>query len=341
MVTVGTNNGVTNNYGVGTHDNNNYNNGVQLGWSPSAAAGKAACDLIFQSQYRANQPNIQMPTTVNTTALASMTSAVQLPKSIIDEGNSTNNYRPTLAFSIDNTGAPLATYYYKDTTMTSTTTSKLVKGKLVYTTVTKIDTTCESQPYPNYTGSVFMCNQNLNVYGTVEGKVTVTTAVGKDILPVADLVYSDFNASTTSLPATSTNVLALVSGNNIRFNQSWERELTKGAVSQVTMTGIYNINGSLMAVQNNGLETGTTYWDRNVPCNYGITVYGNQVMRTYRPITGTSNGLPSSGAMQTVSYYQDTRLANNAIQPPGYPKVQTSTGLWMLSLDGWKEENVY
>jgi hypothetical protein len=46
--------------------------------------------------------------------------------------------------------------------------------------------------------------------------------------------------------------------------------------------------------------------------------------------------------MGTVSYYHDQRLANsNGIQPPGFPKVQTSTGLWVLYLDGWKEENVY
>jgi len=104
------------------------------------------------------------------------------------------------------------------------------------------------------------------------------------------------------------------------------------------MSGTYNINASLMAVQSNSAKSGCTWWDSTKACNYNVNVYGNQIMRAYRPITYNN----TYGAMGTVGYYHDARLENaSGVQPPGFPKVQTSSGLWILEMNGWKEENTY
>jgi len=314
LVTVGTTSNYNGNYGIGAHDNNNYNSGVLLNWSGGTARNATACDAIFTGQYRSNVDNIAMPTSVTSDTLAHSSSAVTLPTSSVDEGSGQANYRPTLVFSVVS-GTPTATYYYKTNA-----------------------TTYQKKTYTNYSGSILVSSNNLNVYGTVSGKVTVSTAVGKDIVPVGSLVYSDFNISTLSVPSTSTNVIGLVSGNNIVFNQGWKRDTSKTTTTTVTMSGTYNINASLMAVQSNSAKSGCTWWDSTKACNYNVNVYGNQIMRAYRPITYNN----TYGAMGTVGYYHDARLENaSGVQPPGFPKVQTSSGLWILEMNGWKEENTY
>jgi len=309
LVTVHSNPNYSGNYGAGSHDNNNYNTGVQCNFSNPTAA---KCDQIFTDEYIANYEQISIPTGLSSGSFQSQTH-IDLPAST-DEGTGYSHYRPTLEFQVSG-GTGRAIYHYKS------------GGNLRDSTINNLD------------NKILICPQNLNVLGTVKGKVTVATASGKGICPVADIVYEDYDPVTKTIPQNSQNILGLVSGRHINFNHRWKKEWP-GINTNITITGTLDITASVIAVETVSGVKSAEYWDLNNQCNYNVSLNGNHILKAWRYPTVTSGGNPSSGCMGYIDYLHDRRLIRD-IQPPGYPSVTTVAGLLRLALCDWTEENSF
>lgn len=310
LVTTGTNNPFNGNYGKGSHDNNNYNSGIQLnGWVPATAA---LCDNILQAGYLSNQDNVSLPVGLDATDFATNPAKKDLPASW-DEGEDYNDYRPTLELGIK-AAKPFYRYYYNNSA------TGLPSGR-----------TCDSNFYND--GTIFLAGNNINIYGTTLGQATVATKRGFSICPVDNLTYSDYTIATNSVPAGSTSVLGLVSGRAFRFNHQWKKDFSGSAVQIAIPSNLY-LNGSFMAVEQNAPAwQGTEWWDYTYAENYNLTLFGNHVLNQWRPPTSGTKG-----AQGTLTFSHDLRLVDQ-INPPGFPCVRSADGLWIISMDGWCEKN--
>jgi len=270
-------------------------------------------DKIFTSGYDGNAAKIAIPTGLTTSQFATDPRRINLPASD-DAGEAYNNYRPTLEF-IQSGGAYTAKYNYK------------VGGVLKDTT------------FAFYNDRIFIAPTNLNVMGTVQGKVTVATVTGKSIMPVGDIVYADYNSTTQEVPLNSTNVLGLVSGKQIRYNDQWYKQFKTGSVGQqavaVGANNTLEINGSLIAVESGSGWKGAGWWDDNRAINYDFRLTGTQMLKAWDP---PSNG--TKGAQGYLTFNHDIRLISS-ISPPGYPAVKTTTGLILITATAWSESNTY
>jgi|GEM_PF-3004863 len=293
------------NYGAGSHHGNNYDYGLRLGWSGGTAA---QCDQIMRDRFLANQQAVALPTSLISQFPSSDT--IKLPVSQ-EGGEAYNHYRPTLEFKVTG-GVAQAVYHYKN--------ASGVKMSQTF----------------NTDGKIFVSSNHLNVFGTVKGKTTVATIQGKSIFPVRDLVYEDYDAVTGTIPPTSNNMLGLVAGKNIRYNHQWRRDLTGSSATQETISGTLDINASCMAVETDGTDSyGCEYWDWNNTCNYNLKLTGNHILRYWRQ--PTSGG----GAAGILTFIHDLRMVSRGLQPPGFPQATAQDGTWLLTMNGWTEEDVF
>jgi Tfp pilus assembly protein PilX len=322
------------NYGTSAASGHDYDSGVWADWT---TVNPTRLDSVFTDRYVANVDQISLPNaTLNATAIlnnpnVSNFNKIELPVSK-DSGEAYNNYRPTLDFKTSN-----AMFQYRDNA-----------NNLRCTTFTSID------------GKVFCCHNNLNVRGTVQGKVTVTTDAGTSILPVGNILVADYTTAGDSVPSSSTNIIGLAPGKHIRFNATW-RKIFKdsGAVSPTAAIAAANdtlrINASIVATGSANVtyttatgtttknEIGTEYWDLENPVNYSYKLYGNHILGGYRPVGSgyhTATG-SSAGCMGTQKFTYDNRMTNANLQPPAYPNQQTVDGLWVLRIKGWSEGNTF
>ena len=296
-------------YGKGSHDNNNYNYGVELKWTGGTAA---ECDQILQSHFLSNQDNIALPTGLDITDFAVNPKHYTLPASY-DEGEGFDQYRPTMVLGVKNNLAYYR-YYYRPSGTPATRT-------------------CDSNYLPHGDGTIFIAPNNINIYGTVKGQITVCTNFGKSICPVNNLMYDDYTIATNSVPDGSKSILGLVAGKHFRFNHQWEKDFT-GTATQVTPPADVYLNGSMIAVENSGTSWyGTEYWDPAHPVPYNFKLFGNHILNQWTTPTSGANG--SQGQL---TFSHDLRMIKK-VNPPGFPPAKSEGGLWTIALHGWSEKN--
>ncbi len=304
-------------YGTGAHHNNNYDFGVQLNFNDYNPVTQL--DRIFLDEYRGSQEKIDIPVGLTSSDLQSNSARVLLPVSD-DNGESYSSYRPTLEFKLVN-GQPQAVYHYR-------------QGGVL-----------KEQTYSNPAGAVFISRNNLNVLGTLQGATTVATTYGKSIMPVGDITYSDYNQATGTVPSDSRNVLGLVSGKDIRFNNQWYKQWGGDGSGRLLNinggNGTLDINASILAVESGNGWQATEYWDTDRQCNYSLKLTGNHILKAWRYPTATSStGNPVGGCMGFIKNQHDSRLISS-LQPPGFPSVKTSAGLWVLQFTDWAEGSLF
>lgn len=304
------------NYGIGSPPyNNNYNHDLELNFLGDADD----CDQIFRNRYMANVEKIGLPEGLTADDFMTNPQKIILPTSILDEGIASFHYRPTLEFTESATGPggsmiSVAKYHYKD------------ENGLNETTIN------------NYDGKILICQNNLNVLGTVDGKVTVATVTGKSIFPVDDIVYKNYYNNNKTIPSDCPSILGLVSGRYFVFNYQWKKEWL-GIEEYPYITGTLDITASMIAVEEEiGSWQGCEYWSHYHPCDYDLKVNGNHILKAWRAPTDDDGG----GCKGHIEYIHDRRLIDK-IKPPGFPEpnVQTQNGLLMLSIYGWLEQNNY
>ncbi len=313
LVTVATDSGY--NYGLGGHHNNNYNHGVEIGWTNLDSASRVAeLDTIFQNEFQGDAEKIDIPDSLTASLLNNHANKISLPTSE-DDGDEYDDYRPTLEFTFNGT-TPVAKYHYKE------------------------GSDYKTQEYENYDDSIFISSQNLNILGEVKGNTTVATTYGKSIVPVDDLIYKDYDTINKTVSASSSNVVGLVSGKYLKFNHQWKKQWQGTADTMKNITGgndTIDMNASVIAVEANGTTwQGTEYWDRSRPINYSLHLTGNHILGAWRaPSTSSGNGCTGF-----ITINHDERLKREKI-PIGYPNVYTSNGLLVLQFEDWEEGNTY
>jgi hypothetical protein len=329
---------INRNYGISATTGHNYNSGVWCnGWT---SVTPAKLDQVFQDRYVANVAQIALPASqLNATAIMSnpdidAAKKIPLPASL-DEGEEQENYRPTLILNGAN-----ATYQYQS-------------GGVRLT-----------QPYNGIGGKIFCSSTNLNVYGTAQGKVTITTDPGTSIVPVGNIVTSDYNPATGTLnnPTNTDNIIGLAPGKHLRFNLQWKKFFPgdpvggiQQNVSALTTGGtMMHINASIVATGSANVtyatnaagttfttrtEIGTEYWDLTRAVTYGLRVYGNHVLGGYRPVSSGWHGVGNGGCNGGQTFTYDSRMQVYGLQPPAYPQQSTVSGLWVLRVKNWTESN--
>ena len=158
-------------------------------------------------------------------------------------------------------------------------------------------------------GRILITQKPTYVWGTLNQALTIVTdsatggAAPNDIIVGANILYSNTNLST------STNVLGLVSSNNLVFNM---------ATNNSTLGMKQNFNDSAVTVyasvflSNGQLEvTDTAAYTSLQNLNfYGGVLLNNQSRGTVNPTK--DYGL-------SVHFYQDPRFRKNTLTPPGIP----------------------
>jgi hypothetical protein len=249
-----------------------------------------------------------------------------------DEGDSCTSRRPTLQFNSNK-----AYYQYYDS------------GASAF----KSDTITISS------STIIRSRRNINVFGTVTGRVTVVTDSGKSIHPVGNLVTSDYTGD--SVPFSSSNMIGLISGKDIRFNDTWIKHFkgdaadsTQEVARRCTINGTdtaINISAGIIALKTKVIG-GTTvkcceFWDGmwdgtpQTKESYRYKLFGNHILAAYmRTIAVDGSGVWSAGCKPGgLSFSHDPRMYKKLIQPPGFPGVSTKNGLYLLSIGGWQEDN--
>ncbi len=186
----------------------------------------------------------------------------------------------------------------------------------------------------NITGGVLKTQKPTYVWGTLDGKLTVvsdsaTGSVPNDIIIGGNITYADTNLST------STDVLALVSSNNVVI-PSVTNNATTGMVNNFTTKGVTVYGSFFMSNgQINVLNISSYSSLQNFNVHGGVLLL-NQTLGTYST-SPTSHGIVGQ-------YYQDPRFVGNAAVAPGIPNVnavdpERSTGttayMYLLGNGTW------
>ncbi len=314
-------------YGNGQHDNNVYNKGVRLGYTNYDSLSRIKqLDSIFTTEYEQDADKIEIPIGLTAEIMGSGDhDIISLPASQ-DDGEDYNDYRPSLEFFKDG-GTYKARYHYRE------------------------GGTYKTKTYSDYDDKVFIADAHLNILGVVDGQTTVATTHGHSVMPVDDIVYSDYNESNGTVPTNSKNALGIVSGKRIHFNDKWVKRWEHTGTTTPTINGgngTLDLTGSLIAVETNknwgyydsrgrwrSLKMGGEYWDRRRTMNYNFNLKGNHIMKSWHyPKSG------SKGAQGYLKFDHDLRLINK-VSPPGYPSVKTSDGLLVLNVFDWQESHSY
>lgn len=334
-------------YGTGS-TGNNFNFGVKINrpdensnvalygteTGMTGTTGLEECEAIFKDRFLANQDMVALPAGDNWNRFMLDASRITLPASW-EEGEDRNHYRPTLAFEVVG-GVARAVYHYRNNAADPVDRTVILNQSV-------------------YNGRVIVSTNHLNILGTVRGAVTVATAPLKSIFPVDNVVYESYNPVTHGVNAT--DVVGLVPGKHIRFNNRWVDPL-KNLVNigdptlpnpvHNTTTAPLIVTASILAVENaddaTGLQ-GCEYWDNNYDVNdhinteerYTFRLFGNHILAAERSdATGVSDGC--SGQKELI---HDPRFINETVMPPNYPQVKSVTGLFFIMAKGWYEQNVY
>jgi hypothetical protein len=352
-------------YGGTGHFGNNYDKGV---WVEDASSNggawtvftPATFDQVFLDTYVADVEPIDL-NVGRTDATAILNDGTILAANKIsltasdDIGYGPADYRPTLYFN-----GTTATYQYR-------------LGGVYQTPAT----------YNNFNGKIFLSNNNLNVYTTASGATgsfTIATIPGKSIVPVGNIVTSDYNPALgeNAIPGTSTNMIGLISGQYIYFNKTWIKHfntdganITEYVSSRVTGggapgpadgNGTLHISASIVAIKtftDHGLTMkGCEFWDgwwdiSNNHAGYSGTFtdanchledYNYQLYGNHilRGYVNTIGDHERYGCNGTLEFIPDPRMVYKFTQPPGFPRqIKTQTGLFVLELASWAESNKY
>jgi hypothetical protein len=267
-------------YGGTGHYDNNYDNGI---WVEDAASSGGVWtnltptefDRAFLNRYLANVDPIDLNVgrtdatlIFNDVSLAGP--IINLPHSFRDDGYGPNQYRPTLYFD-----GQKAVYKYKSD-VSATSYDSVTWGSVDGSAGSIDGLTFVSK---DVVGGI--AGNHLNVYTTnngATGRVTVATAIGKSIVPVGNIVTSDYNPALgeNAIHITSNNMIGLISGQYIAFNKTWikrfegaDADVMKYVSEQVTGggapgpdggNGTLHISASIIAVNTfNDVFDGNTY----------------------------------------------------------------------------------
>lgn len=214
LVTIATGNG-QNNYGAGLRNGNNYDYGI-WGYGAGGTPSPFQLDQIFTDRYLPNVDQVDLnisgtdAISLNNDLSIPATDKILLPASGRDEGYGPYKYRPTLYFD-----GPNAYYQYYNS---ATSSYRVATYGPAAGAGRSID------------GKLFLsASNNLNVYTTANGatgKFTIATAPGKSIVPVGNIVTSDYNFATGAIDVTSNNMIGLISGGYIAFNKTWTKRFS-------------------------------------------------------------------------------------------------------------------
>lgn len=354
-------------YGGLGHFGNNYNAGVwvQDPTTPWTSVTIPKLDQVFQDRYIADVDPIKL--NINNTDGNSLkinipvSDQIELPASGVpagfSEGDWYSHYRPTLHFK----GGSAYYEYYRTATATydSVAYGAAVGGSI--------------------DGKVFISHNNLNVYtgtgpsGGATGRFTIATDAGKSIVPVGNIVTSDYDPATVTITdPNSQNMIGLISGKTINFNNTWMKRFKAGAgnptsnnvydqvtggldgtlhisaaiiaVKTVTITNETQQDGSTKSYTMKGCERWQGMWnyDNCTTVRYKYQLYGSHTFNAYMNSIGYSGATWVAGCKKGgLMFDHDPRMYKKLMQPPGFPGVSTTNGLFMLTIGSWTEQNTY
>jgi hypothetical protein len=209
-------------------------------------------------------------------------------------------------------------------------------------------------------GTIICANNHLNVYGKVEGQLTIATAPGKSIYPCGNIITADYDTVARTVPISSSNMIGLVPGKHIRFDSAWVKQFIDGTddlcapVRPAANDGAVHISASIVAVQggmssSGYYETGTEYWDSMHGEMYNLAIFGNRILGAYRQ--ETQNYKKQQGMIGPTGVWDDMknsvkmdpRMETYGKQPPGFPSLSntdaTGNSLLMLRMRNWIEQS--
>ncbi|MBN1576478.1 MAG: hypothetical protein JW913_08000 [Chitinispirillaceae bacterium] len=217
-------------------------------------------------------------------------------------------------------------------------------------------------PIPNIDGQIIRAQNPISVLGVVKGNATVVTDPGCSIFPVGDLIYADFDQYNSEMRdecdnydnrnnyhvglGGDNNFLALVSGGNIHFDQSYQMYITNpndGTLAPTYPTPTFQptifLTASLIAAgPGMGIVWNTDNGILNLPFyNYDIRAIGSRTINTFFNYT---REVPA--ANDRFRFLFDRRLLNN-LSAPGLPPIQriTNAGINLYLLKTvWRERNI-
>jgi hypothetical protein len=298
-------------YGTSSATGNNYDFGIyyKTGTAP-------VMDKAFSSTYAHSQP----PQTMNFNTAGC--NVVVLPPTLLSgEALEQPNTRPTLEFYVES-GVGRYRFYGSG-------------GGAVQAAGTIPDNCILYAP-----------NAHLNVQGTVKGKVTVVSDMGKSIFPTGDLVYDGFTYSDAApnhgLAADNPNLIALKSGKDIGFGPN-SYNPASGAVGKEDIKMQF-LTAQLVMMEGSGSHVWMT---KNHSAEFDPTKYANGY--AFKAIGSRSMGsymyFKDQGVAsgRTVDFFYDTRLSNN-VNAPGFRGFSTTLPsgqtLWSLFYSGWQSRNI-
>ena len=306
-------------YGNGTHDDNNYDYGVEI-----AAHGLNYLDQnVFLGQYRHHQDLITLSRVTQTD--------VPLPAS--DPVVQTNLEEvPNRCPYLHLTGNTATYYYWTGGVLTT-------------------------YPIPDVDNKVIRAPNALAISGTFTGRTTIVTDPGYDIYPVGNVTvhnfspdpeayYDNFNSvNNYGVAMNNTNALSLVSGKDVYFAAKWYNPTAGGFKQYVSggADGYMYLTASIIAIEtggthrlvldNNNLVKANSYKGPHVDIN-GIRIIGSRTLDQWFQV--------NTGADEFLSMYFDRRLSQGMLTPgiPDFRRV-LDDGSEALVLDpgAWTERN--
>jgi hypothetical protein len=308
------------NYGNGTHDDNNYDYGVEI-----AAHGLNFLDQnVFLDQYRHHQDQITLDRVTQTD--------VQLPVSL-----------PVVQTNFEE--VPSQCPYLQLTGNSATYHYWTASGPATY-------------PIPDVNNKVIRASNILAVSGSLAGKTTIVTDPGYNIYPVGNITVQNFSADPASyydnfnntnnygVAMNNTNAISLVSGKDVYFAAKWYNP-TAGGVRQYVSGGADGhmyLTASIIAtetggthrlvVSNNNLVKANTYKGPHAGID-GIRIIGSRTLDEWFQV--------NTGADEFLRMFFDRRLGEG-ILTPGIPEfrrvLDDGSQALVLNPGTWSESNI-
>ncbi|MBN1306858.1 MAG: hypothetical protein JXA18_03005 [Chitinispirillaceae bacterium] len=318
-------------YGTGP-SGNNYDFGLQVdGLSEDGMQG-STIDPYFDNTFTHSQDSLVMP--------AGLTAA---PFITLQQHHRTLLWpiRSTLYFHVDPTShIGNYTYYYNASTGAPDIRSEhgTINGNIIYAP-----------------------GSDISVLGKVAGRATVVTDPGRDIYPVGDLTYDDFDKAICIEDAAynsvrnygagfdHSNFLALVSGGNIRFEEGQEQYMknpSTGEIADIGSNRTIFLTAALIATNpGKGIV-----WDTTSAGNislgpggidYNIRAVGSRIVNTFFNYSKRGDPL----ANDRFRFFFDRRLLGN-LTAPGLSGLMrrswvdgNAVDLYLLKTV-WRERNI-
>ena len=333
---------------------NNFSNGISF--CGSGAPTLTMVNNWFHDQYLSGQPAVNLDTALRTKVQAAAT--ISLPAGVTPTGetfsdsnvvNGTNppiaTWRPTLEFRADDGKAH---YHYYSAAGTSKDSSFNPDGKVIYVPT------------------------SLNVLGVVKTgtRATVVTAPDMSISIVADanntargnalpgIVYQDVTEDADgvhlNMSAASTTALALISGQYVRYQESWKKHWAAGDSSVIQVRdnavgstaspagdGYLNACGAFIATAdtdgcakyNNWAYGGTSGNSNANNRYYALRAFGSSTFNKYAPHCYYQN---AGTTVLTNHYFADERLAVPLTYPGQRPVTTLAGGVIIYHFANWQ-----